>query len=381
MKSQLQEFLTRVKEEIELIKNTIPNAGFIERVCSRLLVLLETNPLSSGIYKKWKDSIGKDEKAIDLLAKNGCRELTKAFKALWEDLVSSPKKEKHCPISFTINGINPDKFLEDLMETVCQGSACCYVEPPLKIAYDRLKNMYCERIARCYELTFAPNANQFLVKTSQRELMARAERIPYVPLEHFLRLRNAWEMRTIDRLRVGFGPVRGDEDTRLYRAHIADSQARFNYFVEDLKRCEAHDGCPQLFDRQFYHQELDKLFFELKIAILEQPLQSVSYLEDDHAHTKKYREDLEILIPLAEEAMDFYKNLGAKATIPKLTKIVNDLIDARDVKIHDPNKTRIEEAIRQARAFSKGKHREITTRKKPGTPKSRKPVPKKTAQK
>lgn len=100
MKSQLQELLARVKEEIELIKKTIPNAGFIERICSRLLVLLETNLITSVILKRWKDCIKKDEKTIDLLAKNGCMELTRAFKALWEDLVSFPEKEKHRLISF-----------------------------------------------------------------------------------------------------------------------------------------------------------------------------------------------------------------------------------------------------------------------------------------
>lgn len=191
----------------------------------------------------------RDEEELDTFAKRGCEELTFAFKELWFELVSNSngyKKRILGSISYMINGVSAAKFLTSIVKITCEGGVCCFVQPPIKIAYERLENMYCDRIARSWEVCFAPNAYRYLKITSQRESAARNDSIPHSAWKQLISLTKAWSLRN-ERLRVGGGRIRGEKETRLYRAHLADCESRFNYIAEDLKNCEAEGRKSQIF--------------------------------------------------------------------------------------------------------------------------------------
>jgi hypothetical protein len=220
---QIQLFLTRVRSEIEVIKKCRTDAGFIERISERFLIMLSNHAISSEIVKKWEVAIEHDEEEFDTLAKRGCEELTFAFKELWLVLVSSSKGSKRGilgSINYMINGVSAAKFLTSIVKITCEGGVCCFVQPPIKIAYERLENMYCDRIARSWDLCFAPNAYRFLKITSQRESAARDDSIPHSAWKQLVSLAKAWRLRSVQ-LRVGGGRVRGEKETMLYRAHLA----------------------------------------------------------------------------------------------------------------------------------------------------------------
>lgn len=376
IQSELQQkFLERIRSETEAIKKCTTNAGSVERTVTRLLPTLQNHALTSEIVKKWEKDHANDMKEIDDLAKRGCQELTIAFRALWEELVSKPaitrREKKLGLISYTINGIKADRFLTKIMRDVCQGAVCRYVDPPMKTAYARLENMYCDRIARSWDLCFAPNAYQYLLKTSQREVAAKIESAPCMPWIQLVRLAKAWKLRT-EKLKVGRGRVRGEKGNRLYLAHLEDDTARFNYLSSDLEKCEAIDGQPEIFRRKDLHETLDRLVFELEIA-LEEKHQKTRFLidesEDSHASTKKHQGDLRVLVPLCEELIQYYSGLNIKISLEKCVTKIKQEIKIRGIVLNSQNPTRIKEAIRQARANLEGKLRQIKTRKKGGSPK------------
>lgn len=49
---QIQEFLTRVRSEIDVIKKSSTDAGFIERIGERFLSMLKNHAISSEVVKK-----------------------------------------------------------------------------------------------------------------------------------------------------------------------------------------------------------------------------------------------------------------------------------------------------------------------------------------
>lgn len=374
-----EKFLDRVRKEIEAIKRCSSNSGFIERISSRFLPMLREDVVSSELVRKWEITIKQDKDELEVLAIKGCEELTMAFKDLWCELVSRPKANlregKMGIVACRINEVSAARFLVNIMKIVCEGGVCCYVEYPMKIAYELLKNMYCERIAKSWDFRFAPNAYRYLEITSLREIAARVESVPHSAWEFLVILAKAWSLRG-KQLRVGGGRVRGKKETRIYRAHQADLEARFNYFAEDLKKCSVMDGQLQIFKRQFYHNILDNLVFEIEIALRKTNpvIDTISQDGDIHASTLKYREDMEILIPQCEEIIH---GKGCKIKNQQLIVMIQRLIDDGEIQLNDPTPTRIEEAVRQARAKAKGIPRIVKSRRKDGAPNK---TPKKSSQ-
>ncbi len=351
-KQAVDELENKFQIERALLVGCSTKFGAFERIATRILPMLQNDPLTKGIVKQWDELNGDPTMLVRAYTEmdNACQQIRNGM-----DLHPSWRE-----------GAN------QILEEVRRSGSCFDLSkdvPPCHRVYYKLRSLYVLAISKSWETTFAPSAWQIIQESSKGELAIKTDSGPRHIWKQLRVFEDCWAIRN-DVHSIAWPEARGDGVEMWLNADSGYRIALRNRLAADFSFAHHYgpDRKTEFFQRESLEQWVDRLLIEI-ILFLRQSVEGKTEIivaspkpgQDEHWRSKKEREDLDRLYPIAHEVWTCslqncpdisglsQKNIAAK---------IKEIVDAKAIALHSYTPSRFKKAAKRSdpREWVNGKY-------------------------